>query len=372
MITDLPTYLERTPQKRYACPACDSSDGLSVQPGESRGVGPDAERAAAGFAHCFSCGRTWGAVDWLVEFERYDALGAMEALGMEELRAQYGPDATGGDTAPRKQPRKPIYRPTKVARPPGAKWQEQAARIRSEATPALRAAIDGNGSPFCAACLRALRARGIADATTYTAHLGCLDTDEYAPADVWGVDPSDAETGRVGLPRGVVIPWAVDPMQDMEGAVWTLRTRKPNADADGPKYIMPTGGRGSGLYVWGRVPGRPVVLVEGELDALHIASAAEDVCTPVATGSISGARRAQHVALLKTASVVLVAYDNEDTPQVRRACQWWTDRLPHAVRLKPIGDGHDPCDMHRAGIDTRAWIESGIRYARHRTDAPSE
>ena len=360
MVTDLPTYLDRTPRKRYPCPVCESSDGLSVQPGESRGVGRNAERAAAGYAHCFSCGRTWDAVDWLVEFERFDFLGAVEALGMEELRAEY---ASGGDTAPRKpqKPQKPTYRPTKIAQPPGDAWQKQAARIRSEATGALRAAVDGSGTPFAAACLDALRARGISDSVIRAAHLGCLDTPEFAPADAWGIDPQDAPNG-VGLPRGVVIPWAVDP-NDMKGDVWTLRARKPNADTgDGPKYIMPTGGSGSGLYPWGRVPGRPVVLVEGEFDALHIASAAGDLCTPVATGSISCSQRAQHVALLKTASCVLVAYDNEDTPQVRRACQWWTDRLPNAARWKPIGAGNDACDMHRAGLDTRAWIEAGIRY----------
>jgi hypothetical protein len=363
MITDLPTYLERNPQKRYACPVCDSSDGLSVQPGEGRGVGPDAERDAVGYAYCFACGRHWNAVDWLVAFERYDALGAMEALGMEETRAQYGANASTGDTAPEGK-RKPILRPTKVAKPPADAWQSQAARIRSEATDVLRAAIDGGGTPFATACVGALRDRGISDAVAYAAQLGCLETKEWTPAEKWGVDPSNTKYGTVGLPRGVVIPWAVDPMHDMMGDVWTLRCRKPNGDVqDGPKYIMPTGGSGDGLYVWGRVPGRPVVLVEGELDALHLASVAEEVCTPVATGSISGARRAQHTARLKAASVVLVAYDNEDTPQVKRACRWWLDRLPNAIRWKPVGAG-DPCDMHRAGIDTRAWVRTGIDYAR--------
>ena len=360
MITDLPTYLDRNPQKRYACPVCDSSDGLSVQPGEGRGVGPDAERDAVGYAYCFACGRHWNAVDWLVAFERYDALGAMEALGMEETRAQYGTNASTGDTVPEGK-RKPILRPTKVATPPGDVWQSQAARIRSEATDALRSAIDGNGSPFATACLRALRDRGISDATTYAARLGCLESGDFTPAEDWGIDGPEVE--RVGLPRGVVIPWAAAPMSDMDGPVWTLRCRKPNTDTtDGPKYIMPRGGSGAGLYVWGHVPERPVVLVEGELDALHIASVAEDACTPIATGSISGARRVQHVAVLRSASVVLVAYDNEDKPQVKRACRWWLDRLPNAIRWKPIGAG-DPCDMHRAGIDTRAWIEAGIKYA---------
>jgi hypothetical protein len=361
MITDLPTYLDRTPQKRYACPVCDSSDGLSVQPGEGRGVGPDAERDAVGYAYCFACGRHWNAVDWLVAFERYDALEAMEALGMEETRAQYGANASTGDTVPEGK-RKPILRPTKVAKPPGDAWQSQAARIRPEATDALRAAMDGNGSPFATACLRALRDRGISDATTYAAHLGCLETKDWTPAENWGVDPSNTRYGDVGLPRGVVIPWAVD---EMTGDVWTLRVRKPNGDVseDSSKYAMPTGGRQTGLYVWGRVTGRPVVLVEGELDALHIASVAEEVCTPVATGSISGAQRAQHVALLRSADVVLVAYDNEDKPQVRRCARWWLDRLPNAIRWKPVGAG-DPCDMHRAGIDTRAWVRTGIDYAR--------
>ena len=359
MITDLPTYLDRNPQKRYACPVCDSS-ALAFVSGEGRGVGENAEWDAVGFAYCHHCAAYWNAVRWLMDYEGYtDGKEAMEALGMREAHAKASAKSTG-DTVPRKK-RKPILRPTKVARPPGDAWQSQAARIRAKATKALRDAIDGNGSPFATACLRALRDRGISDATTYTAHLGCLETEDWTPAENWDVDPSNTRYGEVGLPRGVVIPWAVDPMNDMAGDVWTLRCRKPNTDG-GAKYIPPKGGKGTGLYVWGRVPSRAVVLVEGELDALHIASVAEEVCTPVATGSTSGARRAQHVALLRSADVVLVAYDNEDNPKLEDACQWWIDRVPNAVRWKPIG-AKDPCDMHRAGIDTRAWIEAGIKYA---------
>ena len=331
----------------------------------------DAEK---GLYFCFGCGAGGDLFDFVQEVEKMTFREAARYLADEEgvpipedassdTDSASG-DATGGDTARRK----PTFRPTKVETPPGEKWQDQAARVRSDATNALRAAFgatpkDIEPTPFAVACLRALRARGISDGITYAAHLGCLDTADFVPADAWGVDPSKTKYGTVGLPRGVVIPWAVDPVH-MEGAVWTLRVRKPLADADERKYTMPHGGNGSGLYQWGRVPGRAVVLVEGELDALHIASVAEDLCTPVATGSITGARRAQHVALLKTASLVLVAYDNEAKKNVRRACQWWMDCLPHATRWKPIGEGNDPCDMHRAGMDTRAWVEAGIRYAK--------
>lgn len=362
MVISLTDYLEKKAQKRYPCPVCDSSDGLAFVPGEGRGVGAAAEWSAVGYVYCHSCAAHWNAVRWLMDYEGYaDGKEAMEALGMREAHAEASAKSRG-HTVPRKK-RKPILRPTKISRPPGNAWQSQAARIRAKATKALRSAIDGDGSPFATACLRALRSRGISDATTYAAHLGCLETGDWTPAEKWGIDPSNTKDGTVGLPRGVLIPWATDP-HDMTGDVWTLRVRRPKGDVhSGPKYLPPKGGSGTGLFVWGRLPNRPVVLVEGELDALHTASVAEDICTPVATGSISGARRVQHTARLKAASVVLVAYDNEDTPQVKRAARWWLDRLPSAIRWRPLVPGGDPCDMHRAGIDTRAWVRAGIEYA---------
>lgn len=106
--------------------------------------------------------------------------------------------------------------------------------------------------------------------------------------------------------------------------------------------------------------GWPVVLLEGELDALSVRQAlTRPTAAVVATGSTQGGRRLRWLARLASASVVLVAYDNDDAGE--HAAEYWIDALPNARRWRPYWS--DANDMARDGADLAAWVQAGIESA---------
>jgi len=116
------------------------------------------------------------------------------------------------------------------------------------------------------------------------------------------------------------------------------------------------------------INGRPVVLVEGEFDALAIREATDEV-SAVATGSTSWARQPRWRALLRTVPIVLVCFDDEDPGEA--AAQYWTDALPNAVRWRP--HMHDTAEMLEEGCDLARWIDEGLDHAASVTaDGPAE
>lgn len=106
-------------------------------------------------------------------------------------------------------------------------------------------------------------------------------------------------------------------------------------------------------------PAKPVVLVEGEIDALTIQQVAGDLVTAVATGATGGARRATHPARRALAPSVLVAFDADANGAGDQAAAWWLGVLTTARRLRPVGR-KDVNAMHTAGIDVRAWVQTGL------------
>lgn len=86
--------------------------------------------------------------------------------------------------------------------------------------------------------------------------------------------------------------------------------RRPAGD---PKYAQPAGGSGVALYgADGVNEDLPVVLVEGEFDALAVAQEASDLVVAVATGSTHGTRHLRWLRLLQAVPVVLVAFDGDE------------------------------------------------------------
>jgi hypothetical protein len=91
-----------------------------------------------------------------------------------------------------------------------------------------------------------------------------------------------------------------------------------------PKYVGPAGF--SPLHLYGAdylTLDKPVVLVEGEIDALTVQQVAGDLVTAVATGATGGARRAGWVAQLALAPFVLVAFDVDPNAAGDQAAAWW-------------------------------------------------
>jgi hypothetical protein len=191
--------------------------------------------------------------------------------------------------------------------PPSFVWQRRAEQVAVEAEGRM-------WSPEGARALAYLRGRGFTVETIRGARLGYVAEDRREIPEAWGL-PIDHL--QVWVPRGVAIPWRVC------GAIWRLNVRR---SAGSPKYCGPAGS-GNALYgADGIHPNRPVVVVEGELDALAVAQEAGDLVGAVATGSTCGARRGRWIRLLRAAPAVLVSFDGDDPGE--QAAGWWLAALP--------------------------------------------
>lgn len=190
-----------------------------------------------------------------------------------------------------------------------------------------------------------LRARGLKDETIKMARLGYNPAEMKRPGQKWGSKKA------VTLYQGIVIPWFIG------DDIWRLTIRDETVAEGNERYRQVSGGS-NGLYLGFSLGlDRPVILVEGEIDALSIAQEAGHHISVVATGSTEGGHTARWVVELARKDLVLVAFDAEEKGD--EAAQWWTDRLENAHRLRPWWC--DANQMLQDGIDLlNDWILPAI------------
>ncbi len=291
------------------------------------------------------CGR-YGrdVIDFLQEFEGLSFRGACDELSLDPgqvytslMRHQVAADE----------------------KPPPKAWQERAAAVIHHAQRFL-------WSPRGQGALDSLRHRGFTDDTIRTAALGYIPyTGEgrwYRDApEHWGLSQEDDPVNGVWLPEGILIPWSAD------GHIWKLHIRRLSGLKDGDaKYVQVKGSR-EGLYNVDTIRvDTPLVVCEGEFDALAGQQLCSDVASWVATGATTRARRDRWLARMGMASFVLVAYD-EDVPDKNgkhareEGALYWERMLPHAIRWPPWM--HDLNEMVQQGHDLRTWVELGVTVA---------
>lgn len=297
------------------CPFCGGTDRFRVQPEHDGGLWA-----------CRQCGKSGDAVAYLVETDRITRADAYKLRhDGEPVTMQSGRTCT-----------KPVPVPV-PAPPPGPAWQARGWTMVEQCAAAL-------WSDTGARALDWLHGRGFADAVLHDASIGYhAGNPEHEPAALWGL----SQDAPVWLPRGVVIPWFAD------GQLWRINIRRPVGK---PKYIGPAG-CGNSLYnADALTPGRAVILVEGEFDALTLAQCAGDIVTPCATGSNAGARRDRWLMRLALAPRVFLAFDDDDAGNAAR--DHWRDVLPNATGWRPLA--HDVNAMATAGHDVRAWVMAAL------------
>lgn len=312
------------------CPFCQrGTDRFKVWPQRNRWACLGASAGRAG------CDRAGDAIDYLRQRDGLSYADACAALG-----------AAGVCRAPQMLS---VSVPAPL-QPPADPWQQRAAAWVSHCEAGLHSR-QGRGARDW------LERRGLSEATIQQARLGYNLHDRYDARRLWGLPPAAADPQTVWLPRGIVIPWVI------AGAIWRVNVRRPFSalqSASGqPKYVGPAGFVPALYNADALTPTKPVVLVEGEIDALTVQQTAGDLVTAVATGSTSGARRAGWVARLALAPLVLVAFDADANGAGDQAADWWLQLLPTARRLRPVGR-KDVNAMHTAGIDVRAWVQTGL------------
>jgi hypothetical protein len=315
------------------CPFCGGTDRFRVWPKLGQGGRYKCMGHAEGRA---GCGRAGDAIQYLRDRYGLSYPEACVRLGLEpQLRTALGLD--DGRRGVQQ------FAPAQTLEPPDRAWQAAARQFIAASFVHLYAS-EG------ARALQWLQRRCLDTETIRAAGLGYNPVDRYQPRQSWGLASGSGQHGagkRVWLPRGIVIPWIID------GQLWRVNIRRPTGT---PKYIGPSGWKDA-LYQAGLLrPNWPVVLVEGELDALTVQQQAGDLAAAVATGSTAGARKMKWLVHLALASVVLVAFDADEAGE--KAAHYWLDGLPNARRWRPFWQ--DANAMAQEGVDLHTWIEAGL------------
>lgn len=174
-------------------------------------------------------------------------------------------------------------------------------------------------------------------------------------AELWGL-PAHNEDGTpnlVHLPRGYVIP------QIFDNEVQCISIRRENWDPKSKygKYQQVKGGY-TGPHIVGESR-RPVVIVEGALDAFLIFQEAGDIVASMALKSAATApdRRAHN--FLSEARVSLAAMDKD------KAGENGAKKLEKNYKAKflPMLFAKDPTELAAKGLDLRVWILKGLKLA---------
>lgn len=313
------------------CPLCGGRDRLRVWPAHPGGKG--------GQWWCRQCNKGGDLPALLVE------LGKLTPAEAGKMRRGDG-QALGSLGISTLAPRTPAPRNPDRLAAPGPQWQAAAGAFVAKCAAELWA-------PSGAQALAWLQGRGLLDETIRAAGLGYNPQDQHQPRQGWGL----GEGKPVWLPRGVVIPWWIS------GELWRVNIRRPEGD---PKYFSAAGFTVALYNADALTPGKPAILVEGEIDALTLAQVAGDLAAPVATGSTGSGRRPRWIAALAACPLVLVAYDADGAGD--KAAAWWLGVLANGRRWRPLwGDANA---MAQAGADVRGWVAAALDFGAG--DLPAE
>lgn len=183
-------------------------------------------------------------------------------------------------------------------------------------------------------------------------------TEETALAWALGYSTGRERFAGVPVPRGLVLPWFWD------GILWGVRVRVAQPSTlDGKRYLSLRGSRCVG-YLAGTVrEGQPVVLVEGEFDALTIWQ--ETIHGPdvgvLATGTAKRHLDRRETQILAHAGLVLVAYDADDAgDDAAEALLRTHDTTWRRLRVPRMKDAND---FYRDGGVISAWIDAALAHA---------
>jgi DNA polymerase-1 len=317
-------------------PGCNGrgNDRLRVQP--SYGI--------YGYFECRQCGKKGSHVDYLVLNRGYTLKQALAAVGWQpkESRKQSSVLPESAYNGERQT----------THEAPCQAWQTAAKAFVMHCEQVLWSEQGREALDY-------LRARGLKDETIKDARLGYNPARLERSGSKWGC------RGKLILWQGIIIPWFVG--ED----IWRITIRDEKAE-DNNRYKQVTGGS-NGLYMAPYLDPRldvPLVLLEGEIDALSVAQECRGAVSAVATGSTEGSRIGKWKVWITIRKLILVAFDADEKGD--KAADWWLRRLGEdAHRLRPYWD--DANQMLQDGIDLRnGWVLPAIASAQRGGSALAE
>jgi DNA primase len=301
------------------CPWCGGQDRFFVQP----------EHPTRPHYQCRQCGRNGDAIAFLREYCGMSFIEACQELDIEP----------GGYSAFARSP---------VRNPDDAPCKEWQARAKEFIHVAQQLLWSHKGKE----ALDYLYGRGLNNKTIEYAQLGYCPVWYKDTLEAWGLTSEDTQKDMLRIPDGIIIPWRYGDQ------VWKFAVKRPFAKKDELNYGQVVGSK-EGLYNADMVhAGRPVVMVEGEFDALAIIQACPGFPV-VATGSVSRARTPRWLSHLSRVSQVLISFDADEAGD--EGSHYWLDQLDTAMRWRPWAK--DPNEMLQYGQDIRNWLSMGLDIA---------
>ena len=241
----------------------------------------------------------------------------------------------------------PVWEP-KASTSPDDAWTAAAGHFVNRCAAAL--AAGGPGQEYAAG-------RGLTDKTCAALKIGWNDRDRYEDRAAWGLpEEINEKTGRprrVWLPSGLVLP------SRKNGQVVAVKIRRSGWTPEDslPKYCAVSGSAKAPM-VLGLGQGKPVVVVESELDAILVAQEARDLVAAIAMRTAKAKPDVEAHKLLLAAPLILVATDADEAGAT--AWPWWKSTYPKAVRWPVPGKAKDVGDIAGAPGMVRAWILAGL------------
>lgn len=257
--------------------------------------------------HCFGCGSSGDSVDFV--------RGLNPGMTFPEIKSFL----TGGDGLTVRAVRRASPKRAEPEISPEV-WQASAREIVAGAVARLWGPDGAEGLAY-------LRGRCLADETIRSASLGLTTR------------------GLEGVAEGLAIPW-----QD-GGTILMVNVRRPLGSD--PKYMAMAGSRRKGTIYPGRPtirPGRPLIVTEGEFDALLLGQELGELAAVVTLGSAGMKPDAAILGALLAASRWCIATDND--PAGDGAATVWP---ASARRVPPPARYKDWTEAAQDGVNLRRW-----------------
>jgi len=303
------------------CPRCEGHDRFRVWPQHSKGTG--------GRFWCRRCDWNGDALKLIMDLQNLSFPAACRELGLTGIfwrRPLRSRRISKSEWEPKE--RREVH----------LKWRARATAYVEQCHKRMMQSHEG---------LAFAAHRGLKVETLDRHRIGWNDQDRFELRQGWGLKPGN----KVWLPRGLVLPgWR-------DGELVKLKTRRPSSEDGRPKYVAVSGGE-IGPFVLNLEKGRPVLVVEGEIDGLLCSQEGGDLVTTFALGAAQIRPNLDAWALLQAAPVVLCALDYDKTG-AREWRGWWSRHVRHAVRW-PTPSQKDPGDYLQAGGNIREWIKTGL------------
>jgi DNA primase len=200
-----------------------------------------------------------------------------------------------------------------------------------------------------------LAKRGFTIKTIQQFNLGWNPENLFQQREAWGLSSEVTENGsprRQWLPKGIVIPSFLN----SEPAKIKIRRSDWFKEDTLPKYVEISGSNQS-PSVYGDI-GKPVIIVESELDAIVIQQSASHLICSVALGGVSKKPDTKLHALLKQVPLILLSLDFDEAG--KRHYSFWMKQYPNlrpwpSPQTKSVGNdfGLQPADLAQ-------WIMAGL------------